>query len=388
MARRWVVLGLIAMIGAAAGDRNTATAQSVPTPGGRSLLQQLSDDTQRVYEGVRVSLIRVQLPTPQWLERVNQQEKLLQDWGGQLTPDVREMIRREQARMHSEAYRRISLDGSATQPSAVATPATQAVPTAGAGAGTPGAGGDRAIAFPPRLVLVVTGLLVDNDGHAVVPLYIERAAIGAAPLRVLMGDGSLTSAMFVGSDQKTKLTVVQLENHGGRPAVLAPRRPDEGVLSVVIAPEGGARLVVWTNLHPEPGLVVLSDGSVAGFSYNGTFLGAAACKPIVDQIITTGEVRRAVLGVKVREMVKDDPARAQLTPLGAKPALRVEEVENGSTAQRGGLRVGDLILAIAGEAVGDAPTFAAVIATRRGRTELQVLRASETVSLWVDLQPQ
>jgi len=367
-----------------------ASAQSTPSAlNAPSLLQQLSQDTQRVYERVRVSLIRVQLPTPQWLDRVNQQEKLLRDWGGQLTPDVRDLIRREQERMHTEATRRINMEMSATQPTA--PPTTQAV--AAAPDDRNGVGGAGAVQFPraeppAKLILVATGLLVDNDGHAVVPVFVDRAAVGAAPLRVLMGDGSITSAKFVGSDAKTKLTVLQLDNHGGQPAVISPRRPDDGALALVVAPEGGARLVVWTNTHPEPGLVVMPDASVAGFSFNGTFLGAAACKPIVDQIIATGTVRRAVLGVQVREVGKDDAMRQQLAALGSQPALRVEEVVAGSAAQRGGMRVGDLILAIAGEAVGDAPTFAAVIASRSGTTELRVLRASEVVNLNVDIQPQ
>lgn len=371
----------------------TLPAQSPPLqPQAPSLLQQLSDDTQRVYERVRGSLVRVQLPTPQWLEQMNEQEKLLRNWGGQLTPDVRDLIRREQERMRTDAYRRVSseMSGPTTQPapSTSAAATSQAVPAV-----TDGAGAERGLEFPRtsgpgRLVLVATGLLVDTHGHTVVPLYVDRATAGAGPLRVLMGDGSLTSGRFVGSDPKTHLTVLQLDNHAGRPAVLAPRRPDDGVLTVVIAPEGGARLVVWTNLHPEPGLVVMPDGSVAGFSFNGAFLGAAACKPIVDQIIATGEVRRAVLGVKVREIGKDDPVRQHLLALGAKPALRVEEVDGESAAQRGGLRVGDLILAIAGQAVGDAPTFAAVIATRSGATELQVLREADVVNLNVDLEPR
>jgi serine protease DegQ len=156
----------------------------------------------------------------------------------------------------------------------------------------------------------------------------------------------------------------------------------------VMTADGAARLVVWTNQHPESGLVFTPDGSIAGFGFNDRLLTAAACKPIVDQIIATGQVRRAVLGVWVREVRKDDPLRQSTPQLGAKPAIRIDSVEPNSAAQLGGLRPGDLILAVGGESVGETETFAAVTATRSGKTDLQVLRDSDLLTLSVDLQPR
>jgi PDZ domain len=349
-----------------------------------SLLQQLSDDTQRVYSKVRIGIVRVRLPTPQWLEEINEQEKLLRKWGTQLSPEVRDQLLREQQNARTEEYRRVGVVP-ATQPMTTqATAAPAAPPTTQPGE----------VQFPkhtdeiPDRVLVAIGLLLDADGHVVVPLFVEKEAVGNTSLRVLMGDGRLTNAKFIGSDRKTNLTVFQLDDHSGTPVKLARTRPDDGQLTVVVAPEGGARLVVWTNLHPEPGLIVDPDGSIAGFGINGQFLGAASCKPIVDQIIATGEVHRAVLGVKVREIRKDDVLRQQTPALGVRPAIRVEEIDANSAAANGGLQVGDLILAVAGEPVGDGPTFAAVIATRSGKTKLQVLRGSESLNLTVELLPK
>ncbi len=377
----------LAAAAALAAGLVSSTSLFAQTPQQPTLLQQLSEDTQRVYENTRGSLIRVQLPTPQWLEQINEREKFLRKWGTQLNPEVLQQLQKEQETARAEEYRQVAA-ASSTQPAVSTT--QMSAPSTTQSSETNGLQfplGHSMPEDPGNLVLVVTGLMYDNDGHAVVPLYVERKLIGNVPLRVLMGNGEVTSAKFVGSDRHTHLTVLQLENHNGPPATLSPRRPEDGVLTLVVAPEGGSRLVVWTNAHPEQGLVLMADGSVGGFGFEGGFLGAAECKPIVDQIIATGEVHRAVLGVMVREVHKDDVLRQSLPALGSRPAIRVLRVDANSAAQRGGLRAGDLILAIADQPVGDAPTFAAVIATRRGKTDLQVLRGDAVQTFNVDLQP-
>ena len=96
------IVGLLAMVGSA-----TALAGGDAVTPSPSLLQQLSDDTQKVYEHVRGGMIWVQLPTPQWLEQSNDQEQLLRKWGAQLDLAVRDMIRREQEQIRTQAYRQV-----------------------------------------------------------------------------------------------------------------------------------------------------------------------------------------------------------------------------------------------------------------------------------------
>jgi S1-C subfamily serine protease len=352
-----------------------------------TLLQQLSSETQQLYDKVHLGIVRVQLPTPQWLAQVNEQEKLLHRWGDQLAPDVRQQLLQERDEARSEQYRLIGAVASSQPTESASTQATAISPAQTIPNGFPSVNRIRPVPTG-KLVLVATGLLINHDGYVVVPLYVDRPTVGNSPLNVRMGDGKLTTARFVGSDPLTKLTVIQLENHDGAPATISRGRPDEGSLTLVLSADGGARLVVWTNQHPEPGLIVTADGSIAGFGFNDRLLTAATCKPIVDQIIATGQVRRAVLGVMVREVRKDDPLRQNTPELGAKPAILVENVEANSPAQLGGLRPGDLILAVGGEAVGETETFAAIIATRRGKTDLQILRDSGALTLPVDLQPR
>ena len=337
-------------IASVAVPRAKAQQPSTPTD---TLLQQLSADTQRLYLSVRTSIVRVQLPTPHWLDQLNTRRDLLQKWGPQLSPEVREKLV-EQERLAMEKR-------STTQPS------TQPAPQ-------------------NPLVLLATGMLIDGDGHAVVPVFVDRTSVGEVPLRILLGDGHVTVARFLGSDRKTNLSVWQLSQFPHEPVRLAPSRPEDGTLALVIAPDGSSRLVVWNSMHAESGLIVSPDGAIAGFGFNGQFLGAAACKPLVDQIVATGAVHRAVLGVRVREVGRDDSIRQQLPELGNHPAIAVMQVDPGSAADHGGVCAGDLILTIDSQPVGDGPTFAAVIAGRRGQTPLRVLRRGEVVELMVELK--
>jgi PDZ domain len=343
---------------------------SHPTTANPTILQQLSDDTQRLYLQSRHSMVRVQLPTPQWLEQINDQQEFLRKWGPMMDPVVRQKVEEQYRTLGN--LREAPTTAPSTAPTAIAS--TQPI--------------GIEIRSVSGYTLFAVGVLVDDQGHAVFPVFVDRKIIGKSALPALTGDGISTTATFVGSDAKTNLTVLQLENHTGTPAPLGHRRPEDGVLTLSIASDGGAKLVVWNNQHPEPGLAILTDGSLAGFGFEGHFLGAATAKPIVDQLVAYGEVHRAFLGVWTMEVMKDDPIRRQSPELGSSPAIRIMAVQEGSAAARGGICKDDLILTIGDQAVGDPPTFAAVIATRRGDTSLKVLRGSKVIDLTVNLQPK
>jgi S1-C subfamily serine protease len=127
---------------------------------------------------------------------------------------------------------------------------------------------------------------------------------------------------------------------------------------------------------------------VAGFGFENTFLGASTAKPVVDQLISTGEVHRAILGVVDQEVTKEDPVRRLHRELGTLPAIRILIVQDGSAAARGGIEPDDLILKIDNEPVGDPSTFAAVIAAKHGNSVLHVLRGEKELDLTVSMVPR
>jgi S1-C subfamily serine protease len=189
----------------------------------------------------------------------------------------------------------------------------------------------------------------------------------------------MTTAKFVGSDRQTNLTVLKLESSIGRPVHLTGSRPSDGSLVMVLSPAGDSgKLGVWTGGQQDRGIVVAMDGSVAGFARYGQFLSGAFAKPVVDQLIQFGRVKRATLGVLVEETETPDGGRG----------MRVDRVAPDSPAGQVGVRPGDFILSMGGAPVGDLPSFAAAIAARDGETELQILRGEKTFTVTVVLHPK
>jgi S1-C subfamily serine protease len=257
-----------------------------------------------------------------------------------------------------------------------------------------------------------------------VPLYVERESAGERPIRLIGPDGEAVEARYVGSDQQTNLTVLQLPRPadkpagravkaGGkdeageadgkkveakvatpprpafRPVKLSKSKPDEGTLVLYLSPtDGSGRLGIWNANTRDYGVVVGVDGQVLGIARYGQFLSGSACQLIADQIIRHGAVKRATLGVIITQIDKDDPLRQQQPLLGERPAVRVDQVFKDSPAEKGGLRQGDVIMALAGESVSDIPSVAAAIAARSGKTELQVLREGQAIEVTVDLEPK
>jgi small nuclear ribonucleoprotein (snRNP)-like protein len=369
------------------------------------MLQELNRETEALYREVGASLVRVQLPKPRWMNDYAM-APINRD---RIDPEVRKRLEqagRQPAGSGMTLVLRPASAASSTQPSETAS--TQPVKVEGQGtivfvpaqartsesANQPKdavLGGrlqmdvNTVVAFTPNNV----GLLLDDAGHVLVPLYVERETCGTAPVHVALSDGKVLDAKFVGSDRQTNLTLLQIEKPAGKPVQLSAKKLVEGSLVLFISTvDGSGRLGMWNGGQQDLGIIFTTDGGVAGIARYGQFLGGASCHLIAEQLIHFGAVRRATLGVIVSEIRKDDPLREQFPVLGSRTAMRIDEVIAHSAADKSGLKPGDLLLALAGEPVSDIPSLAAAIASRNGATELQVLRGSEVLKLNVDLEQQ
>jgi S1-C subfamily serine protease len=335
-------------------------------PTSRPILEELNRETRDLFRQTAPSIVRVQLPIAAEAEA----DDPLNKWAGRLDPDVRRRLEAMQERGPAEVLVREDI-----VPSTLPSDPTQ---------------GDQ---VPHMIVMQLRpfvpnsmGVVIDDQRHILVPQYVDPERCSGAAT-VLLPDGTLATATFVGSDDRTQLTVLKLQSGDVKPATLGSDDLSPGTLLMVLSLNPAFnRLAVWQGWQPDAAALVTLDGAVAGFAGANGFMPAAQFRPVAEELIDHGHVRRAYLGVGVREVSLDDPQRQTDPALGQTPALRIVAVVSGSAADKAGLRPGDLILQLAGDSAGDVHTFAASIAKREGPTPIQILRDGQRMSVTVQLE--
>jgi hypothetical protein len=420
----------LAVLSAAALAARAEDPAPKPANNSRPLLQQLNTETQSLYHEIQAGVARVQLPPPRWAGiPLAEQDNPVRKWGDALDPLVKQRLEEEQRDATRGQYRRISatVDRGGDAQQATSRPKAQNAPAAtqaknGAWTLSPGGDANTVVLRPTGSdvgalqfnaggsitadgQIVGTGgrvqvdvaagssftpnniaLVLDTQGHLLVPICVERESIDPAGVRVMVGPGQMATAKFVGSDRQTNITLLKLDKPLGTPVKLTPTRPTEGTLTMFLAPNSGVgRLMIWTNELKDWGVVVSMDGTVYGFARHGQFLSAAGCRPAIDQLIASGTVRRAKLGVEVRWVQPDDPARETDAALGTQPAVRINDVAPNSPAATAGLKTGDLILQVNEQPVGDPSSFAAVMSDPAPKAAMKLLRDGQEKVLTIDL---
>ncbi len=390
--------------------------------GSRETLARLDQEVQGLYAEVSRSVVRVQLPAPRL--QAQRAAELLKRYP-ELSETTQEMLRRQAATgepsavAHAQTHVFISTTRPATAPAgggsagvsdAHSAPWTSERAADGTTILTPHGGASIVIrhggsrnedgqiiaatqssgSFEPAGDFAPndSGLLIDERGTFLVPKFVDAADFAGHPARIAI-DGVETLADFVGSDRQSQITLLRVRPVEGvafRPAGLAANPPRVGGLVMLITPQNNSgRLVVWTGNLQDAGIVASIDGSISGFVRFGQFFSARAAKPVIDQLGTHGVVRRATLGLGVAMVRDSDPIRRANPLIGTRPAVRITTVDADSIAAKAGMVRGDVIFQLAGEPVGDPPTFAAFLSARTGKTAVEVLRGEETQILTLDL---
>lgn len=354
------VLSLLLIVLPAAADQPTT----------RPLLDELNRETQNLFKQVSPSIVRVQLPLPSNLT-LSPSDPLTK-WANQLDAQTLANIADFERRSPGS-----SITAAEIQPSEI--PSTT----------QPSEGHHIIVLRVDRFSPNTVGIVIDDQNHLLIPRYVDKEAI-QTPIPISMADGKWATATFVASDRQTDLTLLQLTGKTmAKPATISAEQPEPGTLLLIMSLNPAAnRLAVWEGWEPDVSALINTDGTIAGFTKGGHFLNAAACLPAVGELIDHGYVRRAQLGVWVQSVPLDDTQRQRDPSLGASPALRIVQVAPGSVAEQAGLVQNDLILNLAGESVGDAPSFAAAIANRRGNTAITILRNGQEHVVNVDLRVQ
>lgn len=238
-------------------------------------------------------------------------------------------------------------------------------------------------------------------------------------IKVLLPDGESVNATIAGRDPGSDLALLRLAEKVLTPAktsdsfkvgqlVLALGRPNSAGMQaswgIVTAVSGPARTFrggmldeyIQTETTPYPGFsggpLVNTEGEVLGLNTSGLTRGSSLTIPVkgawrvADDLAKHGTVKRGYLGVRTQPVELGETARKTLQREQTH-GLLVLWLEEGGPAEKGGLFVGDTLVAVSGQPVGDADDlFSALNSDTVGKAiAVEVLRGGrpETVTVTV-----
>ena len=236
-------------------------------------------------------------------------------------------------------------------------------------------------------------------------------------IKVVLADGNSLDATIAGRDPGSDLAVLRLPEKVLTPAktsdavkvgqlVLALGRPNSagvqaswGIVTAISGPTrtfrgGMLDEFLQSETTPYPGFsggpLINSDGEVLGLNTSGLTRGSSLTIPVKvawrtgDALAKHGTVKRGYLGVRTQPVELPEAGRQALKREQSQ-GLLVLWLEEGGPAETGGLLVGDILVAISGQPVGDADDlFSALSGDTVGKSiAVEVLRGGrpETVAL-------
>jgi serine protease Do len=248
--------------------------------------------------------------------------------------------------------------------------------------------------LPPQLRMPVrgegSGFIVRPDGVILTNAHVVR---DAEEVVVKLTNRREFRAKVLGTDPLTDIAVLKIDARDLPAVSLVPPQPlrvgewvlaigspfgfessvTVGVISATSRPlPGDVVPFIQTDAAVNPGNsggpLVNTHGEVIGinsqiYTRTGGYQGLAFAIPIdvaeraLEQILRTGHVQHARLGVVLQEL---DQALAESFKLDRATGALIDDVENGSAAERAGLESGDVVLAVNGQAVsapGDLPAM-------------------------------
>jgi S1-C subfamily serine protease len=205
-------------------------------------------------------------------------------------------------------------------------------------------------------------------------------------ISVTIADGTNVPASLAGRDPGNDLALLRLEKASTQPAdkatqdarvgqlVIALGRPSlEGIeasMGIVSAIGGPVRTgrggmlerYLRTDVVPFPGFsggpLIDTEGRVVGINTSGLAHGAAITIPAflawsdAENLAKYGYIKRGYLGIRSQQVELASDLQKALDR-GQETGLLLVSVEKGSPAEAGGLMVGDILVAIEGQAIAD-----------------------------------
>jgi serine protease Do len=265
----------------------------------------------------------------------------------------------------------------------------------------------------PRGMSMGSGFVISADGYVLTNHHVVE---GADEVKVTFSDRREFTARVVGSDEQSDIALLKIDGRGlpflrtgdaralkpGQWAVAigSPFGLDQSVTAGIISAVGRAnpyanqRYVpfiqtdVAINRGNSGGPLLNVRGEVIGinsqiFSNSGGYMGVSFAIPVdvamnvVEQLKTTGQVRRGQIGVQVQAITTEN-ARGFGLP-DTRGAL-VADVVPGSPAEKAGIERGDVIREINGRQINQASDLPPIVGAMApgSRAELSVWREGRT----------
>lgn len=280
------------------------------------------------------------------------------------------------------------------------------------------AAGPAVVRVEARRRLPASGIVWSADGLIVTAHHVVEQDDN---IRVGLPDGQTVPASLVGRDPATDLALLRTKARDLAPAawaaaetlrvghlVLALGRPGQTVmatLGIVSAlkkdwrtPAGGQfdhYLQTDALMYPgfSGGPLVDGTGKIVGMNSSALLRGislavpAATVRRVADALVAHGRVKRGYLGVSAQAVRLPANLAAQL---GQETGLLLGSVEPGSPAERGGLFMGDTIVALAGHPVRHLDDLLALLSSDRvGQSvPVRIVRGGQVMDLSVVIGEQ
>ncbi|HET6646661.1 MAG TPA: DegQ family serine endoprotease [Pyrinomonadaceae bacterium] len=266
-----------------------------------------------------------------------------------------------------------------------------------------------------------SGVIVSTDGYI---LTNHHVIDGAEEIEIEMTGRQPLDAKLVGSDPPSDLAVLKINASDLTALALADSdKVQVGDLVLAVGnPLGIGQTVTMGIISAKSRRTGLSNGSFEDFlqtdapinrgnsggalvDSNGNLVGINSqilspsggsigigfaipsnmARDVLDQLLKNGEVRRGHLGIVVQPVTEDMAANLSLNNVRG---LIVSQIQPGSAAERAGMKRGDVILALNGNAVSDPNSFRNDVAgTPPGNTvTLRVLREGNEQELRATLE--
>lgn len=239
-----------------------------------------------------------------------------------------------------------------------------------------------------------SGVIIRPDGYIVTNNHVVN---GATEVQVVLNNNKTYEAKVIGTDEATDVALIKIEAEGLPTIpfadsdnlrlgewVLAIGSPynlrstiTAGIVSAKGRSMGGATEQTQPGQQPKMkiesfiqtdavvnpgnsgGALVNKAGELVGintmiYSQTGSYSGYSFAVPsnivhkIVEDLIDFGSVKRARLGVTYRQITEDDQKELKLSSL---EGVYIEEVSAGSSADKAGIKKGDVLVSIDGAKV-------------------------------------